>query len=162
MAAYTAGFMTHVTCRLTAKNQDQLRNPYALSNRVWAAFAVIYPHLGLVKRVAARGVCEEQVRCTPPPGSLQPRATADDDVSDCVISQNDDVITSANDDDVDQTERGAAASWLGGLGELQAAPGDDQAAPGATASWLGGLGRPQNSNDECHRQRFDDSIVYTA
>ena len=162
MAAYTAGFMTHVTCRLTSKNRDQLRNPYTLSNRVWAAFAVIYPHLGLVKRVAARGVCEEQVRCTPPPGSLQPRATADDDVSDCVISQNDDVITSANDDDVDQTERGAAASWLGGLGELQAAPGDDQAAPGATASWLGGLGRPQNSNDECHRQRFDDSIVYTA
>jgi len=138
MAAYTAGFMTHVTCRLTAKNRDQLRNPYTLSNSVWAAFAVIYPHLGLVKRVAARGVCEEQVHCTPPPGSVQPRATADDDVSDCVISQNDDVITSANDDDVDQTERGA------------------------TASWLGGLGRPQNSNDECHRQRFDDSIVYTA
>jgi len=29
MAAYlgTAGFMTHVTCRLTAKNRDQLRNP---------------------------------------------------------------------------------------------------------------------------------------
>ena len=25
MAAYTAGFMTHVTCRLTAKNRDQLR-----------------------------------------------------------------------------------------------------------------------------------------
>ena len=29
--------MTHVTCRLTAKNRDQLRNP-ALGNRVWAAF----------------------------------------------------------------------------------------------------------------------------
>ena len=27
MAAYTAGFMTHVTCRLTAKNRDWLRNP---------------------------------------------------------------------------------------------------------------------------------------
>jgi len=25
--APTAGFMTHVTCRLTAKNRDQLRNP---------------------------------------------------------------------------------------------------------------------------------------
>ena len=175
MAAYTAGFMTHVTCRLTAKNRDQLRN-LTLSNRVWAAFAVIYPHLGLVKRVAARGVCEEQVRCTPPPGSLQPRTNADDDVSDCVISQNDDVITSANDDDVDQAapgddqaEPGMTASWLGGLGELQAAPGDDQTEPGddqaergTTASWLGGLGRPQNSNDECHRQRFDDSIVCTA
>ena len=33
----TAGFMTHVTCRLTAKNRDQLRNP-ALGNRVWATF----------------------------------------------------------------------------------------------------------------------------
>ena len=33
----TAGFMTHVTCRLTAKNRDQLRNP-TLGNRVWATF----------------------------------------------------------------------------------------------------------------------------
>ena len=33
MAAYTAGFMTHVTYRLTAKNRDQLRNP-TLGNRV--------------------------------------------------------------------------------------------------------------------------------
>ena len=30
-----AGFMTHITCRLTAKHRDQLRNP---TNRVWAAF----------------------------------------------------------------------------------------------------------------------------
>ena len=29
--------MTHVTCRLTAKNQDQLRNP-TFGNRVWATF----------------------------------------------------------------------------------------------------------------------------
>jgi len=29
--------MTHVTCRLTAKNRNQLRNP-TLSNRVWAIF----------------------------------------------------------------------------------------------------------------------------
>jgi len=27
--------MNHVTCRLTAKNRDQLRNP-TLGNRVWA------------------------------------------------------------------------------------------------------------------------------
>jgi len=27
--------MTHVTCKLTAKNRDQLRNP-TLGNRVWA------------------------------------------------------------------------------------------------------------------------------
>jgi len=31
------GFMTHVTCRLTAQNWDQLRNP-TLGNRVWAIF----------------------------------------------------------------------------------------------------------------------------
>jgi len=37
MAAYTAGVMTHVTCRLTANNRDQLRNP-TLGNRVWATF----------------------------------------------------------------------------------------------------------------------------
>jgi len=29
--------MTHVTCRLTAKNRDQLRNP-TLGNRLWATF----------------------------------------------------------------------------------------------------------------------------
>jgi len=32
--------MTHVTCRLTAKNRDQLRNP-TLGNRVWATFKKI-------------------------------------------------------------------------------------------------------------------------
>ena len=31
--------MTHVTCRLTAKNRDQLRNP-SLGNRVWATFLI--------------------------------------------------------------------------------------------------------------------------
>ena len=31
----TAGFVTYVTCRLTARNRDQLRNP-TLGNRVWA------------------------------------------------------------------------------------------------------------------------------
>ena len=33
----TAGFMTHITRRLTAKNRDQLRDP-TLGSRVWAAF----------------------------------------------------------------------------------------------------------------------------
>jgi len=33
----TSGFMTYVTCRLTAKYRDQLRNP-TLGNRVWATF----------------------------------------------------------------------------------------------------------------------------
>ena len=31
--------MTHITCRLTAKNRDQLRN--TLGNRVWATFLPI-------------------------------------------------------------------------------------------------------------------------
>jgi len=35
--SFTAGFMTQVTCRLTAKNRDQLRNP-TLGSRVWATF----------------------------------------------------------------------------------------------------------------------------
>ena len=40
MAVHTAGFMTHVTCRLTAKNRDQLRDP-ALGNRIWATFTFL-------------------------------------------------------------------------------------------------------------------------
>jgi len=31
--------MTHVTCRLTAKNRDQLRNP-TFGNRIWATFTL--------------------------------------------------------------------------------------------------------------------------
>ena len=31
--------MTHMTCRLTAKNRDQLQNP-TLGNRVWATFFI--------------------------------------------------------------------------------------------------------------------------
>jgi len=34
--------MTHITCRLTAKNRDQLRNS-TLGNRVWATFYLFYP-----------------------------------------------------------------------------------------------------------------------
>ena len=33
--------MTHVTCRLTVKNRDQLLNP-TLGNRVWATFSFLY------------------------------------------------------------------------------------------------------------------------
>ena len=33
--------MTHITCRLTAKNRDQLRNP-TLGNRVWATFTFFH------------------------------------------------------------------------------------------------------------------------
>jgi len=37
-------FVTHVTCRLTAKNRDQLRNP-TLGNRVWASFTFFFTML---------------------------------------------------------------------------------------------------------------------
>jgi len=33
--------MTRVTCRLAAKNRDQLRNP-TLGNRAWATFTFLY------------------------------------------------------------------------------------------------------------------------
>ena len=39
--------MTHITCRLTAKNRDQLRNP-TLGNRVWATFTFL-PAAALVQ-----------------------------------------------------------------------------------------------------------------
>jgi len=32
--------MTHVTCRLTATNRDQLRNP-TLGSRIWATFTLL-------------------------------------------------------------------------------------------------------------------------
>ena len=42
--------MTHVTCRLTAKNRDQLRNP-TLDNRVWATFTLLPLGLSSLKVV---------------------------------------------------------------------------------------------------------------
>jgi len=42
MAQSTVGFMTHVTCRLTAKNLDQLWNS-TLGDRVWASFTLFIP-----------------------------------------------------------------------------------------------------------------------
>jgi len=44
--------MTHVTHRLTAKNQDQLRNP-ALGNRVWATLT-FFRRRGVVVRGVRR------------------------------------------------------------------------------------------------------------
>jgi len=46
----TAGFMTHVTCRLTTKNRDQLRN-LTLGNRVWATLPL---SLQLIKCTISR------------------------------------------------------------------------------------------------------------
>jgi len=41
--------MTHVTCRLTAKNRDQLRNP-TLGSRVWATFTFLHIATGRCTR----------------------------------------------------------------------------------------------------------------
>ena len=48
----TAWLMTHITCRLTAKNRDQLRNP-TLGNRVWATFTFYLLHIVLFSCIAA-------------------------------------------------------------------------------------------------------------
>ena len=47
--------MTHVTCRLTAKNRDQLRNP-TLGSRVWAIFTFIMSNGVTGFNEACRGV----------------------------------------------------------------------------------------------------------
>ena len=57
MAAY-ARFMTHVTCRLTAKNRDQLRNPM-LGNRVWATITLFRDIVVLYEiSLTAEWLCE--------------------------------------------------------------------------------------------------------
>ena len=48
--------MTHVTCRLTAKNRDQLRNP-TLGNRVWATFT-FFSHTQACSRLLHGGAEE--------------------------------------------------------------------------------------------------------
>ena len=50
-----AGFMTHVICRLTAKNRDQLRNP-TLGSRVRATFTVFTWVIGLHEQRAVHVV----------------------------------------------------------------------------------------------------------
>jgi len=53
--------MTHVACRLAAKNRDQLRNP-TLGNRVWATFTF----LPLQQRVSMYCVCVVCSQLRPP------------------------------------------------------------------------------------------------
>ena len=47
-------FMTHVSCKLTAKNRDQLRNP-TLGYRVWASF-YLPPSKRVVKHLVVPGM----------------------------------------------------------------------------------------------------------
>ena len=58
MAAYRQ-FMIHVTCRLTAKNRDQFRNPITLGNRVWTTFLCSFTPLQIWERsiVMSMSVC---------------------------------------------------------------------------------------------------------
>ena len=60
--------MTHVTCRLTAKNRDQLRNP-RLGNRVCATFT----YLLVIKYIFAKLFCALSVVAPlAPPSSVSP------------------------------------------------------------------------------------------
>ena len=47
--------MTRVTCRLTAKDRDQLRNP-PLGNRVWATFTFTYMSQLFIMYVGANAI----------------------------------------------------------------------------------------------------------
>jgi len=51
--------MTHITCRLSAKNRDQLRNP-TLGNRVWATFTLVEFPVIVVVYVAASSVNKDE------------------------------------------------------------------------------------------------------
>ena len=71
MAAYTGGFMAHVTCRLAAKNRDQLRNP-TLGNRVWATFlpelvaaSLVWSLSSLLCSVSVKYYCREKSTTIP-------------------------------------------------------------------------------------------------
>ena len=78
----TAGFMTHVTCRLTAKNRDQRRNP-SLGTGVWATVFIVTMQLSTPHRhndgrtdhvtaCSTRSVGQQQ-RSRQPPQQLHPR-----------------------------------------------------------------------------------------
>ena len=64
--------MTHITCRLTAKNRDQLRNP-TLDNRARATFTFLLLHKAMTERnkeieleISWRRRCDHAVReCSP-------------------------------------------------------------------------------------------------
>jgi len=51
--------MSHVTCRLTARNRDQLRNP-TLGNRVRASFTLFVVTIALKCTVFELGACGTQ------------------------------------------------------------------------------------------------------
>ena len=66
MAAYTAGYMTHVTCRLTAKNRDQLRNPI----RSIIEYMLPLPFLSIGTRDLSHDCLETDALCRSQSGHL--------------------------------------------------------------------------------------------
>jgi len=60
--------MTHVTCRLSAKNRDQLRNPTP-GNRVWATFTFYLPvgERGIVMNVSVSLCVCDRISGNPSP-----------------------------------------------------------------------------------------------
>ena len=62
--------MTHVACRLTAKNRDQLRN-HTLGNRVWATFTFLNSIPVAIKDDTDKTVnCDEKLWSTARPLAL--------------------------------------------------------------------------------------------
>jgi len=57
----TVGFMTRVTCTMTAKNRDQLRNP-TLGNWVWATFTFFYRLIRAVLEKGPLNVCVIKIK----------------------------------------------------------------------------------------------------
>ena len=75
MAAHRRVFVTHVTCRLTAKNRDQLRNP-TLGNRMWVGYLYLFttytlttwhcPHSPAGRAAINRYLLQQRVCCCGP------------------------------------------------------------------------------------------------
>ena len=64
--------MTHVICRLTAKNRDQLRNP-TLGNRIWATFTFLPFDVESVGHTECSG--EAAAKCSDGRGKVTLRVT---------------------------------------------------------------------------------------
>jgi len=76
MAAYRRGYdLGYVTCRLTAKNRDQLRNPTA-GNRVWATFFTLTTALTAAASAAAAAAADAKTYLSQSELVLHDRTTA--------------------------------------------------------------------------------------
>jgi len=110
--------MTHVNCRLTGKNRDQLRNP-TLGNRVWATFTILaailegtwlLPAYGSLVTVAV--VYETRLL----PATVGIRVSSDN-----YSSLRDAIYSYSSRGDVDTNGIGVSSSGFSSLGEFKAA-----------------------------------------